>query len=111
MSFKGTYQYVEADVNEEEEVVFIATLDERRAANPDTIVGVIVDFANQIDRVLVVGDDAYQMGKMPMKYPRSDTFKGVHPLSALEGFGAYDIEKKPDGTADMLMEFLNLKEK
>jgi hypothetical protein len=105
VSFKGTYQFVEVDVHEDEEVVYIATLDERRAANPDTKVGVVVDFANQIDRVLVVGDDAYRMAKMPLS--ASET---PHSFQKLEGFGRYFIEKKPDGTAEMLMKLLNVQE-
>ena len=103
MAFKGTYQFVEIEIGDGE--VTIATLDEKRAASPNTIVGVVVDFANQIDRLLVVGDDAYKMGMMPL------ALETTHQWCEREGFGKYSIDKKPDGTADMLMELLSLKEK
>ncbi len=94
MAFKGTYQFVEVDVDEDKGYVLVATLDERKAANPATSIGVVVDMSNQIDRILVVGDDAFQMGKMSKKQDWISLEYPTHPLRKLEGFGVYDITKK-----------------
>lgn len=118
-AFKGHFQYVEIDLTADV-MVTIRTLTEKTAADPDTQIGVIVDMANGLDRMLIVGDDAYRMDKMPHKeiHERmaqapgvTDTTDLTHPWREDEGFGTYGIEKKPAGTADMLLELLNLKEK
>ena len=118
-AFKGHFQYVEIDLTGD--VVTIRTLTEKTAADPDTQIGVIVDMANGIDRMLIVGDDAYRMDKVSVNdvhrhtahAPGAEAQTGdlAHPWAKDEGFGTYGIEKKPAGTADMLLELLNLKEK
>jgi len=116
MSFKGRFQYVEIDIIES--VVVIRTLTEKTAANPTTHIGVVMD--TSMDRYLIDGDDAYRMDKVSQAETRirsvralsskpSNTF--VHEWALDEGFGTYGIEKKPAGTAEMLLELLNLKEK
>lgn len=112
--FRGKYQYVEVDVEADVQPhhgaarwVHIRTLDEKTAANPATIVGVIVDLDNGIDRILVVGDDAFEMGKMPLAASETPP----HQWHTSEGYGRYYTTLKPAGTADMIMEMLDLKEK
>lgn len=112
--FRGKYQYVEAEVEPPAgpwqgagRTVHIRTLDEKTAANPATIVGVIVDLDNGIDRILVVGDDAFEMGKMPL----AASVTPPHQWHLSEGYGRYYATMKPAGTADMIMDMLDLKEK
>jgi hypothetical protein len=119
-SFKGHYQYVEVEITSDV-LVTTRTLTEKTAANPDTQIGVIVDMANGMDRMLIVGDDAYRMDKVSVNdvhrrmahAPGAETNREDldHPWAEDEGFGTYGVEKKPAGTADMLLELLNLKEK
>lgn len=118
--FKGHFQYVEVDLTADV-VVTIRTLTEKTAADPTTQIGVIVDMANGLDRMLIVGDDAYRMDKVSANdvhtrmahAPGAETDRDDldHPWAQDEGFGTYGIEKKAAGTADMLLELLNLKEK
>jgi hypothetical protein len=114
MSFRGSFQYVEVAVDPSERMVAIRALDERAAANPKTKIGVIVDMDNAIDRLIIIGDDAYDIGKMsdkPCVAIDPWDLSGLEDWPNSEGFGVYDIDKKPDGTADMILELLNLKEK
>lgn len=105
MSFRGSFQYVEVDIRGPYRVI-VRALDEKSAANPETKIGVIVDMDNAIDRLLIVGDDAYDLGKTHVY-----TEATKHPWHGDEGFCVYAIDIKPDGTADMILELLNLKEK
>jgi hypothetical protein len=112
--FRGKYQFVEVDVETDVQPhhgvarwVHTRALDERTAANPDTVVGVIVDLDNGIDRILVVGDDAYEMGKMPLAASETPP----HPWYGSEGYGRYYTTLKPAGTAQVIMDLLDLKEK
>jgi hypothetical protein len=112
--FRGKYQYVEVDVEPPAglwqgagRIIHIRTLDEKTAANPATIVGVIVDLDNGIDRILVVGDDAFEMGKMPLAASETPP----HQWYGSEGYGRYYATLKPAGTADLIMDMLDLKEK
>ena len=111
--FRGRYQFVEVEVEPSlphhgaGRTIHIRALDERTAANPDTVVGVVVDLDNGIDRILVVGDDAYTMGKMPLAASETPP----HPWHTSEGYGRYYGYAKPAGTAKMIMDLLDAKEK
>jgi hypothetical protein len=114
--FRGKYQFVAVDVEPvlphhgAGRTIHIRTLDEKIAANPDTVVGVIVDLDNNIDRILVIGDDAYEMGKLPIKgWPKSG--EQPHKWVRDEGYGRYYAAQKPAGTAKIIMDMLDVKEK
>jgi hypothetical protein len=109
--FRGRFQYVEVEIEPPAgpwqgaaRYVHIRTLDEKTAANPTTVIGVIVDLDNGIDRILVVGDDAYEMAKMPLGLCS-------HPWNKSEGYGRYYTTLKPAGTAEIIIKMLDLKEK
>lgn len=87
--------------------VHIRTLDARTAANPKTKIGAIVDLDNGIDRILIVNEDAYSMGKVPLSASETPP----HKWHKSEGYGRYYATEKPAGTAEMIMKMLNLKER
>ena len=112
--FRGRYQFVEVDVGADIQPhhgsarhIHIRTLDEKTAANPDTVVGVIVDLDNGIDRILVVGDDAYEMGKMPLAASETPP----HDWAGSEGYGRYYATIKPEGTSKIIMDMIDVREK
>jgi len=110
--FRGEYQFVGVDIDPplpwhgSGRVVHIMALDERTAANPDVIVGVLVQLTNGIDRILIVNEDAYEIGSVPFNQSNQS-----HPWCNKEGYNRYYGYKKPDGTAKMIMDLLNVKEK
>jgi len=115
--FRGKYQFVAVDIDPvyphhgAGRTIRIRTLDEKLAADPTTVVGVIVDLDNSIDRILVVGDDAYTMGKIPIQ--NNDTRmppKGFHKWYGKEGYGRYCGYIKPAGTAKIIMDLLDVEE-
>jgi hypothetical protein len=115
--FRGKYQFVAVDIDPVSphhgagRVIRIRTLDEKLAANPTTVVGVIVDLDNSIDRILVVGDDAYTMGKIPMEPDEGSQPNGFHKWYGKEGYGRYYGYIKPAGTAKIIMDMLEVDEK
>ena len=116
--FRGRYQFVEVEIEPHlphhgaGRIIHARTLDEKTAANPDTVVGVIVDLDNEIDRILVMGDDAYTMGKMPMELGNGTAESNrSHRWCGSEGYGRYYGYAKPEGTAKIIMDMIDVKEK
>jgi hypothetical protein len=103
--FNGTYRYVKitmlvANAPLARSRAAVADLTEKEAANPDLLVGVLVHFSGG-DIMLLIGEDAYSAHQ---------SFKEVSH-GQYRADGCFDIEKLPAGTADMVMELLNVKEK
>lgn len=103
--FNGDYKFVKAEVVEDK--VLVTTLTAKEAADPNTSAGVLITFANGIDRLIVIGEDVYKLihETVDMKTGMSSRH------GELTVTIAWNAKKIPKEQGDAIIEMLNMSER
>lgn len=91
MPFRGKYEFLKITWIEDDKVVLLQKLSPKEAADPSVLSGAMIKLANEIDQLLVVGDEVWKIGPA----------RGEWRL----------VDKLPQKEADLLMDWLRVEEK
>lgn len=95
MQFRGKYEFKKVEVVSDE-IVRLSPLSPKEAADPSILSGALIKLSNELDVLLVVGDDVYKVGT-------------ITPARLLGG-GRW-VSKLPEKEANLLLEWLRVEEK